>query len=156
MTGHVILREIQESDLPVLFAYQADPVAYTLADYPPRDHDAFMAHWAKLLSDDSVWNRAIVVDDQVVGHVACFLRDGVHEVGYWIGREFWGRGYASAALAGLLPMVPIRPLHANLAKANIGSRRVLEKCGFTVSREDGGDLFMLLEAPGRTMTTSFA
>ena len=86
MPGEVVLREVQESDLPILFAYQADPIAYTLADYPPRDHDAFMAHWAKILADDSVWHRAIVIDDQVVGSVVCFVRNGVQEVGYWIGR----------------------------------------------------------------------
>lgn len=146
MPGEVVLREIQESDLPILFEHQADPIAYTLADFPSRDHDAFMAHWAKLLADDSVWHRAIVVDGQVVGHVASFFRNGVQEVGYWIGREFWGRGYASTALAKFLPLVPIRPLHANLIRSNIGSRRVLEKAGFRVLREDGKDLFMILES----------
>jgi RimJ/RimL family protein N-acetyltransferase len=146
MPGDVVLRNVQESDLPILFEYQADPVAYALADYPPRDHDAFMAHWAKILADDTSWHRAIVVQDKVVGHMVCFMRDGVREVGYWIGREFWGRGIASAALATFLPIVPIRPLYANLAKANIGSRRVLEKSGFRVLREEGEDLFMILEA----------
>lgn len=146
MSDEVTLREVQESDLPALFAYQADPVAYTLADYPPRDHDAFMAHWAKILADDTVWHRSIMVGGQVVGHVACFVRDGMQEVGYWIGREFWGRGYASIALAKFLPIVPIRPLYANLIQSNIGSRRVLEKSGFKLLREEGNDLFMILAA----------
>jgi RimJ/RimL family protein N-acetyltransferase len=145
MAGDVILREVQESDLPTLFEHQADPVAYTLADFPPRDRDAFMAHWTKILGDDSGWHRAIVVDDQLVGHVVSFVRDGVQEVGYWIGREFWGHGYASTALAMFLPMVPIRPLYGALAKSNHGSRRVLEKAGFIVLNDDGKDLLMILE-----------
>ena len=146
MPGDVILREVQESDLEVLYEYQADPVAYTLADYPPKDHDAFMAHWAKILADKTTWNRAIVVNNQVVGHVACFPRDGVQEVGYWIGREYWGRGYASEALAQFLPLVPIRPLYAGLINTNLGSRRVLEKSGFKLFKENGNDLLMILEA----------
>jgi len=145
MASDVTLREVQESDLDKLFEHQADPVAYTLADFPPRDHEAFMVHWARILADDSVWHRAIVADDQLVGHVVCFKRDGVQEVGYWIGREFWGRGYASAALAKFLPLVPARPLHANLVKTNIGSRRVLEKAGFSLLREEGDDLLMILK-----------
>jgi RimJ/RimL family protein N-acetyltransferase len=148
MSTEVILREVRDEDLPILYEHQADPIAYTLADFPPRDRDAFMAHWAKILADDSGWHRVIVVDDLVVGNVVCFIRDGLQEVGYWIDRRFWGRGYASLALAKFLQIVPIRPLYANLIKTNIGSRRVLEKSGFTVLREDGGDLLMILEYPG--------
>ena len=138
----VVLREVEESDLPIFFEHQADPVAYTLADFPPRDRDAFMAHWAKRHELPTTVQRTIVVDGQVVGNVQSFVRDGVQEVGYWLGREYWGRGYASAALAQFLPLVPWRPLFANLARANIGSRRVLEKAGFEVIRDEDGDLFM--------------
>jgi RimJ/RimL family protein N-acetyltransferase len=144
-TGEVILREVEESDLPIFYEHQADPVAYTLADFPPRDRDAFFAHWAKRHELPTTLQRTIVVDGQVVGHVQSFVRDGVQEVGYWLGRESWGRGYASAALAQFLPLMPVRPLYAKLAKANIGSRRVLEKAGFTVIRDEDGDLFMQLD-----------
>ena len=142
----VVLREVEESDLPIFFEHQADPVAYTLADFPPRDRDAFMEHWANRHEKPTTWQRTIVVDGTVVGNVQSFFRDGVQEVGYWLGRAHWGRGYASAALAQFLPLVPIRPLFANLAKTNVGSRRVLEKSGFVVIREHDGDLLMQLEA----------
>jgi RimJ/RimL family protein N-acetyltransferase len=51
-------------------------------------------------------------------------------VGYWIGRQFWRRGIASAAVAELLGQVKIRPLYAHVANHNICSKRILEKCGF--------------------------
>jgi RimJ/RimL family protein N-acetyltransferase len=60
-------------------------------------------------------------------------------VGYWIGREFWGRGLATRALAELLGMVNARPLHAYVAKSNVASIRVLEKCGFVEVAEQTGD-----------------
>lgn len=55
------------------------------------------------------------------------------EVTYWIGRPYWGRGAASAALRHILGIVPERPLHARAAADNAGSLRVLEKCGFVVT-----------------------
>ena len=60
-------------------------------------------------------------------------------MGYWIGREFWGRGLATQALAELLGIVDARPLHAYVTKSNIASIRVLEKCGFVEVGEHTGD-----------------
>jgi RimJ/RimL family protein N-acetyltransferase len=81
--------------------------------------------------------KAIVVDDgAVAGHVVSFERDGKREVGYWVGRPFWGRGIASRALDEFLRVVTERPLHAVVAVANPASMRVLEKCGFTVTRSE--------------------
>jgi len=143
--GKVILREVEESDLPIFYEHQADPAAYTLADFPPRDRAAFMAHWAKRHELPTTVQRTIVVDGQVVGNVQSFVRDGVQEVGYWLGREHWGRGYASAALTQFLPLITARPLYGVLAKSNVGSRRVLEKAGFEVIRDQDGDLLMRLD-----------
>jgi RimJ/RimL family protein N-acetyltransferase len=50
------------------------------------------------------------------------------EVGYWIGREYWGKGVATEALSQFLAHAEVRrPLHAAVAKHNVGSIRVLEK-----------------------------
>ena len=141
----VVLREVVDDDLPLFYEDQADPVAYGMADFKPRDREAFMEHGERIRVAPKTWIRTIVADDTVVGHVMCFPRDGVQEIGYWIRRESWGRGYASAALARFLPSIPIRPLHAGLAKSNRGSRRVLEKAGFVVIRDEAGDLLMRLD-----------
>lgn len=129
-TGAVRLREIAEADLEILFEQQNDPVAYRMAAFPPRDRPAFMAHWATILRDRSVRARAIVVVDDVAGYVACFEKDGRRLVGYWLGRTFWGRGFATAALRLFLREIPERPLYALVARTNLRSIRVLEKCGF--------------------------
>jgi RimJ/RimL family protein N-acetyltransferase len=65
--------------------------------------------------------------------VACHGWFGVPEVTYWLGREFWGPGIATAALRKLLEIVAERPLVARAAADNAASIRVLEKCGFVFS-----------------------
>ena len=72
---------------------------------------------------------------QVAGNVVCFGGPTGREVGYWIGRPYWDRGVATRALAQFLPLVATRPLYAHVARHNVGSRRVLEKCGFTLADE---------------------
>ena len=135
MTDGPLLRELTEADLPILFEHQADPESSRLAAFPSRDREAFTAHLRKILGDPSVLVRAIVSDGEVVGNVLSFDRDGSRLVGYWLGREFWGRGLATRALAEFLTVERARPLQAHVAKHNVGSLRVLEKCGFVVASD---------------------
>jgi RimJ/RimL family protein N-acetyltransferase len=90
-----------------------------------------------------VAKKTILLDGQVAGNIGSWPQDGVRLVGYWVGKEHWGRGVASRALAEFLRVVTERPLHAHVAKHNVGSIRVLEKCGFVLeseaSVEVGGD-----------------
>jgi RimJ/RimL family protein N-acetyltransferase len=138
MTSDVLLRDVIESDLPIFFEHQLDPDATEMAAFPSRDRDAFMAHWAKIMADDSVMLKTVLFDGHVAGNIVSFEQSGKREVGYWIGKEYWGKGIATKALAAFLDHVKTRPLYAHVAKHNIGSRRVLEKCGFTVEGEDKG------------------
>jgi RimJ/RimL family protein N-acetyltransferase len=101
-----------------------------MAVFPARDRKAFAAHWRRLLADDSVVKRTIVSDRAVTGNIGCWMEDGLRLVGYWVRREFWGRGLATTALAELAAAIPERPLHARVAASNVGSICVLEKCGF--------------------------
>jgi RimJ/RimL family protein N-acetyltransferase len=71
----------------------------------------------------------------VAGYVGSWTQDGVRLIGYWIGREHWGRGVATRALDTFLDIVSARPLFAHLANRNVGSMRVLEKCGFVEHME---------------------
>lgn len=108
-----------------------------MAAFPPRDKDAFTAHWkTKILGDDAVVSKAVLVDGEVAGNVVSFEYLGKREVGYWIGREHWGKGVATRALSAFLGLVTERPLYAGVAKHNVASIRVLEKCGFTISDDD--------------------
>ncbi len=141
MSTTVFLRDVIASDLPIFFEQQFDPVANQMAAFPARDREAFMAHWAKILADKSNILKAIVSGDQVAGNIVSWEQPGEgskREVGYWLGREFWGKGIATQALSLLLEQVTTRPLYAYVAKHNLASVRVLEKCGFTITGEDKG------------------
>lgn len=145
MNDSIQLRNVVESDLPILFEHQADPVANQMAAFPARDWDAFMAHWTKILKIESNVMRTIVYDGQVAGTVMSFEMEGKREVGYWVGREYWGKGIATQALERFLGHELRRPLYGYVAKHNLGSRRVLEKCGFEFLGEDGNDFVLILK-----------
>ena len=89
------LREVRDEDLAVLFDQWADPVAAHMAAFTAPDHmdrDAFERRWSRLRADESVINRAIVVDGALAGTIGSWGEPGEREVTYWIGRSYWGRG----------------------------------------------------------------
>jgi RimJ/RimL family protein N-acetyltransferase len=135
MTIDIVLREVRPGDLPILFDHQNDPEANRMAAFPARDRDAFMAHWKKIMKDEGAILRTILWDGRVAGNIVGWTQDGHTQIGYWIGREFWGRGVATAALTLFLETAKARPLYAHVAKRNLGSIRVLEKCGFVWASE---------------------
>ena len=94
-----------------------------------------MVHWTMILGDDTVTKRTILFRGRPAGNIVCFEQSGRRLVGYWLGRRFWGKGIATRALSEFLTHVRARPLHAYVAKHNVGSVRVLEKCGFTLLGE---------------------
>jgi hypothetical protein len=98
-TGKVLLRDVAGGDLPMFFEHQRDPAANRMAGFPPRDRDAFLAHWKKVLADGNIIKKTILFDGRVAGNVVSFENRGEREVGYWIGREYWGRGVATEALS---------------------------------------------------------
>jgi RimJ/RimL family protein N-acetyltransferase len=128
----VVLRAVTDADIEVFYEQQLDPEARRVAVFPLRDHDTFTTHWReRILANEDNYAWTIVADGEVAGHMLSFGRDGKREVGYWLGRAYWGQGIATAALTELLREVTERPLYAYVARSNGGSIRVLEKCGFT-------------------------
>jgi RimJ/RimL family protein N-acetyltransferase len=135
------LRELTDDDLDVVFAQWADPVAAKMAAFTAPDHmerEAFERRWLRLQADETVLNRAVVVDGEVAGTIGSWGGAGEREITYWIGRAYWGRGIATCALRVFLEVETTRPLHARVAADNVASRRVLEKCGFRVVGTDRG------------------
>lgn len=140
-TANVTLRDVVDRDLPHFYDHQLDPEANRMAAFTaedPADIGAFRAKWERIRSDPTTLNKTILYGDEVAGHIASFIRFGEREITYWLGREFWGKGIATQALALFLDHDPTRPIYARAAKDNIASIRVLEKCGFEVIGEDKG------------------
>ncbi len=125
------LRNVTQDDLPIFFEHQQDAEAIRIASFPPREWDVFMAHWqTNVLGDPIVRKKTILVGSSVAGNIVSWEQGGERLVGYWVGKEYWGRGVATAALSEFLEHETTRPLYAYVAVQNLGSIRVLEKCGF--------------------------
>jgi RimJ/RimL family protein N-acetyltransferase len=125
----------------VLFEIGSDPLACEMAGVKPRTREAFMTRWKEVLADPAINTRVIEIaatrvggagELEFAGSISVFQAPGEarDSIGYWLAREYWGRGIASRALAMFLHDEPRRPLHATAAMTNIASHRVLLKNGF--------------------------
>jgi RimJ/RimL family protein N-acetyltransferase len=144
-----MLRDVVETDLPVFYEQQLDAESARMAAFTPREEwNVFLEHWrTKVIGNPTSSKKTIVWNDRVAGYVASWSQEEMRLIAYWIGREFWGRGIATAALREFLGQERARPLHAFVAAHNVGSIRVLEKCGFvrmsrTPNAHDGVDEFL--------------
>ncbi|MBP8947543.1 MAG: GNAT family N-acetyltransferase [Candidatus Promineofilum sp.] len=141
MPDNVQLRPVADGDLPIFFEHQRDPqgvhmAAFTVPD--PDDRAAFDDHWRWLRNNPTILMRTIAVNGQPAGHVSSYVGDVGLEVTYWLGREYWGRGIATAALQAFLLIETHRPLRGRAAADNAASLRVMEKCGFVRIGDDRG------------------
>ena len=135
------LRITQLTDLEQFFLFQLDEEAGYLAAFMPKDHtnkEAFINKYTRLLNDPNITMRTILVDGTIAGSVSKFVMEGDAEITYWIDKKFWGQGIASNALTDFLKTESTRPIFGRVAYDNVGSQRVLEKCGFIKIGTDRG------------------
>ena len=135
----VTLREVRNEDLPIFYEQQLDAEAQTMAAHPGRDREQFMAHWAKIMRIETAVQNTVVADGEVAGNIGSWEDGSERLVSYWLGRAYWGKGIASAALDQFVAKITTRPLRAHVVKHNVASIRVLEKCGFGVVGQEADD-----------------
>jgi len=137
----VTLRPIEQVDLPVFFEHQQHKPAQFMAAFVHEDmtdRKQFEAHWAKLMSSDTVLKYSVEVDGKLVGHIMSFEMVGDREITCWIDHHYWGKGIATAAIELFIEIESTRPLHGRAAKDNIASIRSMEKCGFVLVAHERG------------------
>lgn len=135
MEEMIILRDVQEDDLPVFMRQHRDREAYFMAalDFTevPADDAQFMARWQKYVQNPGTVAKTILAGDEIAGYIYRYGEDDEKYVCVWLGKDFWGRQIATQALRLFIEhCCPIKALNAVTAKDNVASRRVLEKCGF--------------------------
>ncbi len=138
---NIILTETIIEDLNIFFQFQLDQEANYLAAFTakdPNDKAAYLEKYSKHLVDPTIHMCTIKLDGVIVGSIAKFMIQDEAGLTYWIDREYWGRGIASAALHDFLKIEPTRPIHASTAFDNYGSQKVLKKAGFVRVGTDKG------------------
>ena len=138
------LRSVTESDLPILFEFQMEPEGNAMAAFPARGKDEFLAHWRKIFDDKSCIALAVIVEERVAGNIGSWTQGDKRLVGYWLGKQFWGKGIATEALSQFVGQCTQRPLYGYVASHNIGSIRVLQKCGFVQIADEGDECLYAL------------
>ncbi|MEO5921841.1 MAG: GNAT family N-acetyltransferase [Pseudolysinimonas sp.] len=136
---HVTLRPVTDADFDALFELESDATGADMIAFLPRDpgdREAFTSHWTRITTDDATMIRIIEADGEFAGYAVSFLTDGERQVGYWVARELWGRGIASAALDALVAEIAERPLWGSTVSDNLGSQRVLQRAGFIFDRSE--------------------
>jgi RimJ/RimL family protein N-acetyltransferase len=137
----VELRKTATNDLETLFKFQLDKEANYLAAFTsenPGDKRAYIDKWTKLLLDEKINVKTILLNSEIVGSVAKYEMNGNAEITYWIGKKYWGKGIASNALKKFLKTEKARPIYGRVAFDNIGSIKVLENCGFSKIGTESG------------------
>jgi len=139
--NEINIRKTEVNDLEILFEFQLDKEANQLAAFTSKDltdKSVYLMKYAKLLSDPTINNQTIIVDNNIVGSIAKFVMEGDAEVTYWIDKKYWGKGIATKALKYFLTIENTRPIYGRVAFDNFGSQKVLERCGFVRVGEDKG------------------
>lgn len=135
------LRQTQISDLELFFQFQLDKEANYLAAFTsknPADKEAYLEKYTRHLNDPTINMQTVLVDETIVGSIAKFIMDGDAGITYWMDRDFWGKGITTAALKNFLTIENARPIIGRVAFDNLGSQKVLEKCGFVKIGTDRG------------------
>lgn len=139
----VVLREIAHGDAADYFAIFSDPQVVRFTNSEPLEtlaqaHSRMAEIRARLDAGKVLeWGIARRADDRLIGSCKLFHLEPQHrraEIGFALGRESWGRGYAREALATLIDYafgeLALHRLEADVDPRNVSSLRALEKLGF--------------------------
>ncbi|MFP4624181.1 MAG: GNAT family N-acetyltransferase [Gemmatimonadota bacterium] len=140
-TARLVLRAFRASDAGAvaLLAGDVDIARNTLNiphPYTPADAEAWIgSHPAQLQRREAVTYAITRAEEGVVGAAGLILalEHGRAELGYWIGRPYWGRGYATEASRAVVAWgfrsLELHRVHAGHFPQNPASGRVMHKLG---------------------------
>ena len=134
-TEKLVLKKLVQADKERLVSLIGDfMVSKTLSNvpYPYTLDDA--DEWLEIV-DNEEFNLSIFLNNDLIGGIGLTpLEDDFYELGYWLGVDYWGLGYATESVRGLLNYAksntPCEKFKANVFKENVASAKVLEKNGF--------------------------
>ncbi len=157
-TKRLLLRSWEAADYKDLYLYAKDPDIGPITGWPAHQNEEESLQciknvlngkecYAICLKED---NRAIgAIEIKLYGHTARAEHENECEIGYWIGKPFWGNGYMPEAVKEILRHA-FEELNMNIVwccyyDGNTKSKRVQEKCGFQYFSTDEVEVPLLHE-----------
>lgn len=141
-TKRLILRPWQEADAESLYAYAKDPDIGLPAGWPPHKSVEDSRGVIRYVFSAPETYAVCLEDGSPIGSIGLKLkgstdmtdREDECELGYWIGKPFWGQGLIPEAAEELLrhafEELGMRAVWCGYYEGNVKSRRVQEKLGF--------------------------
>ncbi len=154
VTGRLILRPWQESDAEALYKYAKDPAIGPIAGWPPHTSVEDSLNVIRtVFSAPETYAVVLKETGEPVGSIGIMFGDGLHsaemqsdeaEIGYWIGKPYWGQGLIPEAVRLLLQRcfenLGMTAVWCGYYDGNVKSRRVMEKCGFCFHHTEEGKM----------------
>lgn len=142
-TDRLTLRRYTVADAEAMYAnWASDDVVTEYLTWPTHPDSevtrVVLETWVEQYEEDGFYNWGIVYDGTVIGNIAVVNaseNDERAEIGYCIGRAWWGKGIMTEALGAVMDFlfgeVGLHRIFLRYDVANIGSGRVMEKNGLT-------------------------
>jgi RimJ/RimL family protein N-acetyltransferase len=138
----LILRPLDFDDAPEILEYagHADVAATTLHiphPYPPEDAEIFVAATHDNMQNGRGFTFAMTRDDKLIGCIGLGIQpeNNVGEMGYWLGKPYWGQGYTTEAARRMITFsfdeLLLNKVFAQCFVHNTASARVMQKAGMT-------------------------
>lgn len=151
MTQRLILRRWNQKDAEDLYRYACDPDVGPIAGWPPhKNPDESRAVIRDVLSGREAYAICLKEDGRAIGAIELKLnghtdltdRDDECEMGYWLGKPYWGRGIVPEAVTEMLRRafedIGMQKVWVGYYEGNSKSKRVQEKCRFRFQRKSEG------------------
>ena len=142
-TERLILRRWECGDADSLFEYAKDPDVGPIAGWPAhRSVDESLDVIKNVFNGKEAYAICLKTDGKAIGAIELKLnghadlaeRDDECELGYWLGKPFWGRGIVPEAVRELLRHafedIGMKKVWVGYYEGNVKSKRFQEKCGF--------------------------
>ena len=142
-TERLILRPWEESDAESLYEYAKDPAIGPIAGWPPHQSvDESLNIIRNVFKGEQCYAICEKGNDKAIGAIELMLKGHTNmtdkedecELGYWLGKPFWGRGYMPEAVRELLrhgfENLGMTTIWCGYYDGNEKSKRVQEKVGF--------------------------
>lgn len=150
-TVRLILRRWADSDAEDLYIYASDPAVGPIAGWPPHQSlEESLDVIKNVLSDKEAYAMCLKEDGKAIGAIELKLnghtdmteKDDEYELGYWLGKPFWGRGLMPEAARDILRHafedIGMSKVWCGYYEGNTKSKRVQEKVGFKYQWIIGG------------------